>query len=136
MLFIIYQLEDYWNIMKLRCRPLTLNSYKAFSKNKNRSGKTLSASFFRKFLKKKIMLYFVTWGQVPYLTIWLLLINEILGNIQCRKGKPLESLAISVIPGFQSLSMHHSVTWSFFFLGLFSFCINFLHHWWLLKVKK
>ena len=52
MFFIIYQLENYWSIIKLSCRPLTLNSYKAFLKNKNRSGKTLCFIFY-KFLEKK-----------------------------------------------------------------------------------
>ena len=61
MFFIIYQLEDYWNIMKLSCRLLTINSSKIFLKNKSRSGKTLSASFFAKFLKKQILLYSITW---------------------------------------------------------------------------
>ena len=48
--------------MKLSCRPLTLNSYKAFLKNKNRSGKTLCFIFY-KFLgkKKEILLYSITW---------------------------------------------------------------------------
>ena len=52
----IYQFEDYWNIVKLSCRPFTLNSYKAFLKNKNRSGKTLSAPFSKK-LKKKTVIF-------------------------------------------------------------------------------
>ena len=39
--------------MKLSCRPLTLNSYKAFKKNKSRSGKTLCFIFYKVFKKKK-----------------------------------------------------------------------------------
>ena len=35
----------YRNILKLSCRPLAFNSYKAFSKNKKRSGASLSTSF-------------------------------------------------------------------------------------------
>ena len=58
--FIIYQLEDYWSIMKPSCRPLTLNSHKAFLKNKNRSGKTLSVIFYKIF-EKKVLLYSITW---------------------------------------------------------------------------
>ena len=59
--FIIYQFEDYWNTMKLSCRPLTLNSYKAFLKSKSRSGKNLSAAFSTKYLKKKICyIYYLT----------------------------------------------------------------------------
>ena len=62
-LFIIYQHEDYWNIMKLSCWPLVRNSYKAFKKNKNKSEKSLSASFSTTFLKKNISLvifYYLT----------------------------------------------------------------------------
>ena len=43
--FIAYQIESYQNILTLSCRPLTFNSYKAFFKNKNRSGTSLAASF-------------------------------------------------------------------------------------------
>ena len=50
--FIIYKLEDYWSIMKLSCRPFTLNSYTTFLKNKNRSGKTLCFIFYKIFEKK------------------------------------------------------------------------------------
>ena len=47
--------------MKLSCRPLTLDSYKAFLKNKN-SLEKLFASFSTNFLKKKeILLYSITW---------------------------------------------------------------------------
>ena len=86
--------------MKLSCRLLTLNSYQTFLKNKNRSGKTLSASFSTKFLKKKFcdILLRDPW---PYLIVWLPLIHDMLGNIHCHNGKLLESVAISVIPGFQ-----------------------------------
>ena len=45
--------------MKLSCRPLTLNSYKAFLKNKNRSGKTLCFIFYKMFEKK--LLCSITW---------------------------------------------------------------------------
>ena len=55
--------------MKISCRLLTLNSYKPFLKNKNRSGKKvwwkLSASFSTNFLKKKILLYSITWPLTP-----------------------------------------------------------------------
>ena len=56
--FIIYKLEDYWSIMKLSCRPFTLNSYTTFLKNKNRSGKTLCFIFYKIFEK---LLYSITW---------------------------------------------------------------------------
>ena len=45
--------------MKLSCRPHTLNSYKAFLKNKNKSGKTL-LHFLQNVWKKKF-LYSITW---------------------------------------------------------------------------
>ena len=60
MFFIIYQLEDYWSIIKLSCRPLALNSYKAFLKNKNRSGKTRCFIFYKMF-ENKILLDSITW---------------------------------------------------------------------------
>ena len=113
--------------MKLSCRLLTLNSYKAFLKNKNRSGKTLSASFSTKLLKKKFLLYSITWP----LTIINCLVAfnswDIGQYTVSQPGKPLESLAISVIPGDLIF---------FFFRSLFSFCMDFFYHWWLLKVKK
>ena len=46
--------------MKLSCRPLRLHSYKAFLKNKNRSGKTLYFIFYKMF-EKKNLLYCITW---------------------------------------------------------------------------
>ena len=70
MFFIIHQFEDYRNIVRLSCRPFTLYSYKAFSKNKNRSGKTLSAPFSKKLLKQNIVI-FITW---QYFIVWLSLI--------------------------------------------------------------
>ena len=42
--FMVWQVEDYQNILKLNCRPLVFTSYKAFLKNKI-SGASLSASF-------------------------------------------------------------------------------------------
>ena len=54
--FIVCQIEDYQNILKLSCIPLAFNSYKAFSKNKKRSGTSLPASFSALFLKKNIFL--------------------------------------------------------------------------------
>ena len=61
MFFIIYQLEDCWSIMKLNCRPLTINLFKPLSKNKNRSGQTLCVIFYKIFENKKILLYPITW---------------------------------------------------------------------------
>ena len=42
---IVYQVEDYCNILKLSCRPLAFTLYKTFVKNKKRSGTSFPASF-------------------------------------------------------------------------------------------
>ena len=39
------QVEDYQNILKLRCKPLAFISYKAFLKSKKRSGSSVPGSF-------------------------------------------------------------------------------------------
>ena len=63
-LFLLYlQVEVYQILLKLRCWPLALTLYKAFLKNKMRSGTSLPASFFAWFLKKNIshvMVYYLT----------------------------------------------------------------------------
>ena len=38
--------KDYRNIMKLSCKPLAFASYKAFLKNKKKSGTSLPATSF------------------------------------------------------------------------------------------
>ena len=43
--FIVCQVRDYRNILKLSCRPLAFTLYKAFLKNKSRSGTRLPPSF-------------------------------------------------------------------------------------------
>ena len=43
--FILWQVEDNRNILKVRCKALDFNSYKAFSKNKKGPGISLPASF-------------------------------------------------------------------------------------------
>ena len=52
--FIICQVEDYWNILKLSSKPFAFTSYKAFSKNKKRSGTGIPASFSAWFSMKNI----------------------------------------------------------------------------------
>ena len=52
--FLHFQVEDYQNMLKQRCWPLTFSFYKAFLKNKRRSGTSLPASFSAWFLKKNI----------------------------------------------------------------------------------
>ena len=45
-LFSLYvQVQDYQNILKLRCQPLAFISYTAFLKNKKKSGTSLPTSF-------------------------------------------------------------------------------------------
>ena len=56
MFLFLCQVEDYGNILKLSSRPLAFTSYKAFSKNKKRSGTSLPASFSAWFLKKNIFI--------------------------------------------------------------------------------
>ena len=56
--FIECQVESYQNILKLNCRTIALNSYKAFLKNKNKkgTGTSLPASFSKKCPKKNVYL--------------------------------------------------------------------------------
>ena len=54
--FIVCQVEDYRNWLKLSCRPLAFTSNKAFLKRKRRSGTSLPASFSAWFFKENISL--------------------------------------------------------------------------------
>ena len=45
LVFIVWQVEGYRNILKLSCRPLAFTSNKAFLKNKKRSGTSLPDLF-------------------------------------------------------------------------------------------
>ena len=49
--FIVCQIEDYGNWLKLTCRPFASTSYKAFYKNKRKSVASLPASFSEWILK-------------------------------------------------------------------------------------
>ena len=67
----------YQNMLRLSSKPLAITSYKAFLKNKKRSGIRLPASISAWFLKKNISIVIFY-----YLTIVCLpLLREILGNI-------------------------------------------------------
>ena len=57
--FIVCQVEDYQNILKLSCRPLAFTSNKTFLKNKERSRTSLLASFSERFLKEKYFYYYI-----------------------------------------------------------------------------
>ena len=54
--FYWWQVEGYRNILKLSWRPLAFTSYKAFLKNRKRSGISLRTSFSAWFLKKNLSL--------------------------------------------------------------------------------
>ena len=67
-IIILCQVEDYRNILKLSSRPLALTSYKAFLKNKKRSGTSLPTSFSAWFLKNNISLLYSIKGCLRYKT--------------------------------------------------------------------
>ena len=46
LVLIVLQVESYWNILKLSCRPLAFASYWAYFRNKKKSGTSLPALFF------------------------------------------------------------------------------------------
>ena len=58
----VCQVKDYFNILKLSCRPLTFTSYKAFWKNKKRSGTSFPASFSESFFfqKNSLAMFYLT----------------------------------------------------------------------------
>ena len=72
--YIVCQVEDYQNILKLSCRPLAFNSHKGFLTNKKRSGTSLPASFSAWFSKKIIYLvlfyYLTKFHCLVAFTLW------------------------------------------------------------------
>ena len=79
-LFLLYvQVEVYQNILKLRCWPLVSTLYKAFLKNRNRSGTSLLTSF-SPWLLKNMFLTLCSTNQ-PNFNVRLPLLLEILGNM-------------------------------------------------------
>ena len=54
LLLLYVQVEDYRNILKIRCRPLDFTSYKAFFVQKKKSEIAPTSSFFAQYLKKNI----------------------------------------------------------------------------------
>ena len=58
LLSIVCQVEDYRNRLKLSCIPLAFTLYKAFLKNKTRSGTSLPVSFSECFFKKCVLLLY------------------------------------------------------------------------------
>ena len=66
--FILHaQVEDYQNILKLRCCPVAFTSYKGFLKKKTKKGR-----------KMFLLLYSINWLN---LIAWLPLLVKILGNM-------------------------------------------------------
>ena len=71
LVFIACYCEDYRSILKLSCRPLAFTSYKAFLKNKKRSGTRLSASFSAWFLNKNISIVILCYlTKFQYLVVF------------------------------------------------------------------
>ena len=66
--------------MKLSSRPFAFTSYKAFSKNKKRSGSSLPVSFSARFLIKNIFLLLNSINRSNFV-VQLPLIYQILSNI-------------------------------------------------------
>ena len=69
--FIVCQVKDYRNILKLSCKPFTFTSYKAFLKNKKRFGTSLLASFscyilFPDHIPDQLFSSFTSWGIGKY----------------------------------------------------------------------
>ena len=56
-IFIVYQIGDYQNKLKLSSRPLAFASYKTFLKNKKSSGTSLLVSFSAWFLRKNVSVF-------------------------------------------------------------------------------
>ena len=55
--FIVYQVQDYRNILQLSCKSLAFTSNKTFSKNGNSSGTSLPTSCSAWFLEKNFTCY-------------------------------------------------------------------------------
>ena len=70
--FIVCQGDIYLKILKLSCKPLPSTSYKAFLKNKKRSGTSLPASFSAWLLKNNIIIIIIIiiWPNFIAFTSW------------------------------------------------------------------
>ena len=79
LVFIVCQVEDYQNIFKLSSGSLAFTSYNSFSKNKRRSGTSLTALFSVWFLKKIFLLLYYTTS--PNSILGFPLLCEILRNM-------------------------------------------------------
>ena len=78
---IICQVEGYQIILKRSCRPFAFTSFKAFLKNKKRSGTSLPALFSAWFLKKNISPILLT-DQISLSgCLWLWDIGQYIVNV-------------------------------------------------------
>ena len=74
-IYVLCQVVDYRNKVKLSCRLLGFIQHKAFLKNKKRSETSLLPHLRHNFC---LLLYSVNW---PYFIVWLVLLREILSNM-------------------------------------------------------
>ena len=99
----VYQVEDYQNILKLSCRALAFKSYKAFLKNKTSRTSFLS-HFLHDFWRKYFLLYSITWLNFIG---WLPLLCEILSDMctvtVCSPGSDVINFEINLIFLIQAL---------------------------------
>ena len=80
LVFIVCQIKDYRDMLKLSCRPVAFTSYKAYLKPKHGPELVSLAHFLHDFSRKIfILLYSITW---PNFNVCLPLLREILG-IMC-----------------------------------------------------
>ena len=73
--FIICQVEDYRNILKVSSRSFVTSSYKVFYKNKKRSKTSLPVSYSTWFLKKKIYII-LFYYLIKFLSVCLYFIGQ------------------------------------------------------------
>ena len=97
--FYCMPVEGYQNILKLSCRPLAFTLYKAFLKNKKRSGTILPVLLCACLLKKNISrVIFYNW---PNFIVYLPLVREMLANmcisIVCWLGCDFTNFEINLI---------------------------------------
>ena len=72
-IFIIGQVKDYRNILKLRCSPTAFTSFKAFLKDKKKCGTCLPVSFSVWFLKKNtsLVIFYVYSNYLWRHNVWI-----------------------------------------------------------------
>ena len=76
--FILCQTKGYLSVLKLSCRAFTFTSYKAFSKNKKKSGKSLPVNVLHDLWRNIFLCYF--WCNIG-LYVYC---NCLLTSLQCH----------------------------------------------------